>query len=122
MSDDSSLDGCLDPDVLQSLRELGGADDPEIFNELINLFLEDTPVRLRDLSSALEANDATALGQAAHALKSSSANLGATQLSGLFSQIEQAGYQGDLNTAAPLVEQSQSEYGRVEAALKAELS
>jgi signal transduction histidine kinase/DNA-binding response OmpR family regulator/HPt (histidine-containing phosphotransfer) domain-containing protein len=114
-------DPVLDPSVISSLRELGGDDDPGLFSELVGMFLSDTPERLRALSEALDHNDPGALERAAHALKSSSANLGALGLSVLFRDIEAAGRAKDLSKAAPLVARTQPEFQRVEAALRSEL-
>jgi signal transduction histidine kinase/DNA-binding response OmpR family regulator/HPt (histidine-containing phosphotransfer) domain-containing protein len=111
----------LDQGVIASLRELGGDDDPGLFIELVNLFLSDTPERLRALGEAMEHRDPTALERAAHALKSSSANLGALELSALFRDIEAAGREKDLSRAAKLVARTQPEYQRVEAALRSEV-
>jgi two-component system, sensor histidine kinase and response regulator len=111
----------LDPSVIASLRELGGDDDPGLFVELVNMFLEDTPERMRSLSAAMEKRDPRALEHAAHALKSSAANLGALGLSGLFRDIEAAGREQDLSRAAPLVERTRPEFAKVEAALRSEM-
>jgi HPt (histidine-containing phosphotransfer) domain-containing protein len=115
-------DPVLDPSVISSLRELGGDDDPGLFSELVGMFLSDTPERLRALTEALDHNDPGALERAAHALKSSSANLGALGLSVLFRDIEAAGRAKDLSKAAPLVARTQPEFQRVEAALRSELN
>jgi CheY-like chemotaxis protein len=112
----------LDQGVIASLRELGGPDDPGLFVELVNLFLSDTPERMRTLSEAFERRDPSALEHAAHALKSSSANLGALGLSGLFRDIEAAGREKDLERARPLVERTRPEFERVQAALRSELN
>lgn len=111
----------LDKNVITSLRELGGEDDPGLFMELVNMFLSDTPERMRVLNEAMDQHDALALERAAHALKSSSANLGAVNLSGLFRDIEAAGREKDLLRAAPLVALARPEFERVEAALRSEM-
>ncbi len=111
----------LDQKVIASLRELGGDDDPGLFGELVQLFLDDTPERIRALNQALAQGDHASLEQAAHALKSSAANLGALGLSSLFRDIEAAGRARDLERAASLVARSGEEYERVEAALRSEL-
>jgi CheY-like chemotaxis protein/HPt (histidine-containing phosphotransfer) domain-containing protein len=115
-----SDDRVLDPSVIAALRELGGADDPGLFVELVHMFLEDTPERLKSLGEALAKNDPTGLERAAHALKSSSANLGALGLSGLFKDIEAAGREKDLARAASLVARTEPEFQRVESALRSE--
>jgi CheY-like chemotaxis protein len=117
----TEIHSVLDHGVIASLRELGGEDDPGLFIELVNLFLSDTPERLQALSEAMERRDPTALERAAHALKSSSANLGALELSALFRDIEAAGRDKDLSRAAPLVARTRPEFARVEAALRSEV-
>ncbi len=121
MNADGSGD-VLDPEVIASLRELGGDDDPDMFAELVELFLSDTPERIQALEAALESSDAHAIEAAAHALKSSCGNLGALGLSELFRKIEQCGKQADLESVSSLVGKSQDEFKRVEEALRAELS
>jgi len=116
-----SHDHVLDPGVIASLRDLGGEDDPELFAELVGLFLDDTPKRLEALCSALEQQDPVAVEQAAHALKSSAANLGAFALSDLLRQIECAGKDGDLTMATPLVERTDHGFGLVQKVLQEEL-
>ena len=118
MSDSQPI---LDKGVIASLRELGGDDDPGLFIELVNMFLSDTPERMRALSEAMEKRDPTALERAAHALKSSSANLGALGLSGLFRDIEAAGRSKDLSRAEPLVARTRPEFAKVEKALREEM-
>jgi HPt (histidine-containing phosphotransfer) domain-containing protein len=115
-------DPILDREVLATLKELGGEDDPGLFIELVNLFLEDTPERIRLLNEALDQGDPLALERAAHALKSSAANLGAMSLSTLFRDLETAGRQKDLGKANGLVTQAGSEYRRVEEALRQEIA
>jgi HPt (histidine-containing phosphotransfer) domain-containing protein len=112
----------LDREVLTSLKELGGDDDPGLFLELVNLFLEDTPERLRVLGEALDNGDPTALERAAHALKSSAANLGALSLSGLFRDLETAGREKNLELASSLISRARPEWARVEQALRSEIS
>jgi len=111
----------LDHTVIQSLRELGGDDDPGLFIELVHLFLSDTPERMKQLEEALEKNDPTALEHAAHGLKSSAANLGAVMLSDLFKRIELAGKHNHLDEASSLVEESRRSYEDAERALRDEI-
>jgi two-component system sensor histidine kinase/response regulator len=118
----TEIHSVLDQGVIASLRELGGEDDPGLFIELVNLFLSDTPERLQALSEAMDRRDPSALERAAHALKSSSANLGALELSALFRDIEAAGRDKDLSRAAPLVARTRPEFARVEAALRSEMA
>ncbi|MBI4926914.1 MAG: response regulator, partial [Anaerolineae bacterium] len=60
-----------------------------IFSGIISIYLNDATSLLHDLDVAVKEKDWKRLHQAAHTLKSSSANFGATQLAGQLAQIEQ---------------------------------
>jgi signal transduction histidine kinase/DNA-binding response OmpR family regulator/HPt (histidine-containing phosphotransfer) domain-containing protein len=62
--------------------------------EVIELFVADIPQRLRDLDSALAAQDAAALARAAHALKGAAGNVGALSVSDRCAILETQAKQG----------------------------
>lgn len=103
----------LDQSVIASLRELGGDDGGALLRELIGLFLADSPPRLNEIESAMTAGDAKGVEKAAHALKSSCANLGATRMAELCRQLEQSGRSGALDSARETVLTSKAEFERV---------
>ena len=70
------------------------------------------------LAGHLAVADPEGVAAAAHALKSSCAQLGALDLSELFKQLERLGREGDLADAPGLARQASEEYVRVEAALR----
>jgi signal transduction histidine kinase/CheY-like chemotaxis protein len=74
----------IDKDVLNELRSVLGAD----VDKLIDLFLDDTPMLLARMEAAALMPDYEELREAAHSLKSSSANLGATALSTAAKRVE----------------------------------
>jgi HPt (histidine-containing phosphotransfer) domain-containing protein len=78
----------LDHAVLASLRELGGPDEPGLLLELVELFLDDSRVRLEEMRVALEQGDLARVASAAHTVKSAAASVGARLLSILCTQIE----------------------------------
>ncbi len=80
----------LDAETFGVLEELAGDDDPDLIAELIGLFLEDSMERMGQIKAAAESQDATTIGSAAHALKSSSANIGARSFSRVCSEMETA--------------------------------
>ncbi|RKY19150.1 MAG: hypothetical protein DRQ55_11445 [Planctomycetota bacterium] len=110
----------IDAAVLDELRQFQDVDGPDILCELIGIFLDDTPPRLESLYTAVDAGDAAGIEQAAHALKSSCAQLGALTLSELCRQLELLSKSGDLQGADLLAEQARLEYTCVDTALKAE--
>lgn len=109
----------LDLNVVQSLRELGGDDDPGLFDEVVELFLADANVNVAKLADAFAAGDANALQRIAHSLKSSAANVGAMHLSKLCFELEKLGRAGTCEGAGPLVEQLRTHFLDVSAALAA---
>jgi HPt (histidine-containing phosphotransfer) domain-containing protein len=116
---DSNHDSVLDPAVLESLRSLGGDDDPGLFLEVIELYLDDSATHVRNLRSALEANDLRLLERTAHTLKSSSANVGALGFSKLCFEIEQKVRTAQLETAPSLVAAAEAQFRVVQEALRA---
>ena len=95
-------DPVLDTDVIASLRELGGGHD-DLLIELIDLFLVDVEQRSSAMLAASDAGDLPALAEAAHALKSGSANLGALALSAECARLEASARGGDAETSATLL-------------------
>jgi HPt (histidine-containing phosphotransfer) domain-containing protein len=79
--------GIIDPIVIQGLRDLGGEDEPGLLAELIDIFLEDAPQRMKDITEGLAGGDFGRVERGAHTLKSSSANIGALDLSDVCRQI-----------------------------------
>jgi HPt (histidine-containing phosphotransfer) domain-containing protein len=83
----SAGSGVIDGRVIQSLRDLGGEDEPELLSELIEIFLDDAPMRMEDITLGLASGDLARVERGAHTLKSSSANIGALGLSDLCRRI-----------------------------------
>jgi HPt (histidine-containing phosphotransfer) domain-containing protein len=88
---------------------------------VIDLYLSSTPGVIDDLQRAAEDDDAEALRKAAHSLKSSSANLGATELADACRALETAARMGEIFGAREEVAAIALEYRCVEKALQDEL-
>ena len=108
----------LNPEAIETLRSLS-PDDTGFLKELIDIYLLDTPERLTEIVTALAAQDAAAAMRAAHSIKGSSSNFGATTLADLAQQIEFQGKTGNLNETAATLVALHREYDRVAAALTA---
>ncbi|MEQ1517132.1 MAG: response regulator [Usitatibacteraceae bacterium] len=111
----------IDRQALLQLRELENAEDPNLLNRVLQLYLDESPNLIEKLKQSVARNDAKEIELTAHALKSSSANVGATALSGLCSEIHTAARSADLERAAQVFSQIEVGYGQVQAALKAEI-
>jgi HPt (histidine-containing phosphotransfer) domain-containing protein len=112
----------LDHSVLLGLRELQVEGEPDILDELIELFLTDAPPQLAALREAVEAGDARYVERIAHTLKGSSANMGAKRMEPICAELEEMGRSGDLGTAPLQISRLEGEYGRVRTVFQEELS
>ena len=108
----------LDPSYLDRLRQLQEITGRSVVGEVVDGFLSEAPRRLSRLREALAAGDGEALAFAAHALKGSSAQLGALRLASLSHALELEGRQGTLEEAAGMVDEIECELARVTPALK----
>jgi len=108
--------------LLQSFREMvGGENALEIVAEMIDCYLEDAPKLMQAIATAIAQADAIALRRAAHNLKSSSATLGATNLSNLCQELEVISRRGDTESVRDKLPQLEAEFARVKGALQLEL-
>ena len=106
----------IDKVTFSALQETAGA---EFVIELVDTFLAEAPVMLKDLSDALAAKDADKFRRAAHSLKSNSNTFGAHSLGAMSRELELGGMgRVDAAHGAPL-DALALEYGRVAAELKA---
>ena len=83
-------------EILQELDEPGST---ELVTHLVRSFLKSADLHLACIAEALDQNDAKLVGQTAHSLKSSAANLGAETLAGLYRELEKCGREGRLEEA-----------------------
>jgi histidine phosphotransfer protein HptB len=88
----------VDEQVLEELRASVG-DDTSFVRDLIEAYLTDSAEQVVAIEAALAADDADALVRPAHTLKSSSATVGAVELSALARTLEKAGRSGTLGDA-----------------------
>jgi two-component system, sensor histidine kinase and response regulator len=123
-SSDTSADpnGSVDYSVLKGLRELQEEGEPDILEELVELFLEDAPSQLKTLREATEKDDAQSVERTAHTLKGSCGNMGAVRMEALCSELEGICHSGNLVAAPARISRLEEEFGRVRAAFEQELS
>ncbi len=110
----------FDPAVIQDLKEFMGPTANEFIAEIIDSYLGHTPSLLHALQMAIATGDAEQLHQASHALKSSSAMLGAIALADISQTLEAIGAAGKISPATELVPQAIALYDQVAIALQAE--
>ncbi len=98
----------VDSRVIDRLRRLGGK---ELLSEMIDLFTSHAELAIRDASSAWAQHNLDAIRRAAHSLKSSAGNLGATEVRILADEIEQLAEHG-ANDFQPLLSDLEKAYIR----------
>ena len=103
----------IDLSVLESLCEMAGEEASLLLEEMIASYLEDTQIRLQAIAKAIEQADAETIHQAAHSMKSSSANLGADNLARLCEELEQLGRNKTIERTQDLLSNAESEYQQV---------
>lgn len=78
----------IDKNTFSELQEAAGA---EFVTELVDTFLEEAPVMLAELRSAMEAQQVDKFRRAAHSLKSNCHTFGATRLAAMARDLETNG-------------------------------
>ncbi len=109
LKQDSPIDACIIDEIRSVERE--GAEG--LLNKVIHLYLTGSPDLLASLRGSIKTADPETLTKAAHALKSSSANLGATALVSLCKILEEMGRSGSLGDAVRMMVEIDAEYERV---------
>ncbi len=107
------MTGPIDTEVLEELRAVLGDE----VRHLIQVFLDDAPNLIAKLETAATRPDYPLLYEAAHSLKSSSANLGAMHLSAAAKKIELAARSESLDRPAVAVALLAGEFERARDAL-----
>jgi len=99
----------LDHAALTALKEA----TEEMFDEIIKVYLEDTPKRLSSLLNALEENNIKAMQEESHCLKGSSGNIGALKLSKICAEIERQSKAGSITNQKEYVQHAFSEFDQI---------
>jgi two-component system, sensor histidine kinase and response regulator len=108
----------IDPAAIDTLRELDEPGAPSLVTQLVQSFLGSAETQLERIATALAAGDARAVGQVAHAQKSSAAYLGALALAGCYRELEKCGREGRLGDAGAHLAQARRELQRALAELR----
>ncbi|MDF1585500.1 response regulator [Marinimicrococcus flavescens] len=111
----------LDRRTLDTLRELRRPGQPSVLGRAIHLYFGSTPGLVERLAQGAASGDAQAMVEATHALKSSSANLGALELAARCKTVEAMARAGRIDEAAAAASGIAAFYERVRLALEEEL-
>jgi signal transduction histidine kinase/DNA-binding response OmpR family regulator/HPt (histidine-containing phosphotransfer) domain-containing protein len=106
----------VDPKVIEGMLVLGGG-GRDLLMKMIRIYLGDAPQRLAAIRDGMARADAVAVASAAHGLKSSSANLGASALAELCQRLERHCRGGTTAAADGMVAMIEEEFTHVAANL-----
>jgi HPt (histidine-containing phosphotransfer) domain-containing protein len=98
----------------QQLKQLAG-EDAAFETELLAIFLSDAHCSLEALEQAIADGDLTSVEAIAHALRGSSANVGASGLASAARALEQSARNGQLSQAQALCQRIQSYCYKIQA-------
>ena len=110
----------LDRQVLAQLRDLQSADDPDLLGRVLNLYLMESPKLLAKMRRACLDYSAIEIERSSHSLKSSSGNIGATELTRLCAEINAAARASHISQARGILPKLEVEFALVLTALRSE--
>jgi signal transduction histidine kinase/HPt (histidine-containing phosphotransfer) domain-containing protein len=86
----------LEIDAIDQIRALGGTEAEQLVDKVVRLYCESVPPMLTSMQQAARKGDCVALTRAAHALKTSSHNVGAMRLAQVCRDLENAARAGSI--------------------------
>ena len=106
-------------EAIEDLRELVDQDTPNFLNDLLHSFIADAQHQLTEMKAALQQDDLNTTMQVAHALKSTSGNVGAFHLAHCCEKIETQARDKTLLGVVELHTQAVEEFANVHKAIRA---
>lgn len=114
-------DVLLNLETISMLRQLGGATELPVLEELVVIFMRNAPLQLEQLAAAVKMRDYKSLKEVVHALKGACMNVGAARMSSVCIAIEQAAQAQAIDVVARYLETLNRVYSETVAAMKKHL-
>ena len=108
--------GILDQGAVAALMELVG-NDPEVFTELAQSFLDEGPEVISDMKVAAESGALDKVRRGAHSIKANATDFGALDLAALCRQVENDLRDGEIIDAVAATAEIDIEFAKVSKAL-----
>jgi HPt (histidine-containing phosphotransfer) domain-containing protein len=108
----------LDMSVVEELMSFSDEGDPELLLDLIRMFLEDGPEKVRAVQEGMQQGDLEKVERAAHSLKGSSGNLGARLLQETCEQLQLASRQHQVELTRRLTPELATNFAQAAEALR----
>ena len=94
-------------------------EDDSFLRDLVQVYLDDSPQRIAEIELSLAEGDAERLTRAAHSLKGSCSNFGASRLRAISERVEKLGRQGALGDVPAQLPELKAAFAEVKADLEA---
>jgi HPt (histidine-containing phosphotransfer) domain-containing protein len=108
----------LDHEAIENLRALSPDDGDVFLKEILTIFIEDTPARITDLHNSRASVDIPSFVRAAHSIKGSASNVGASELRSIAEHLEHQARTSGLAKVEVDVAELEAAFVRVHAELK----
>lgn len=108
----------IDDSVFEDIEAMSGSQAESLIRNIIDLYLQKSPALLDDINNGAQQGDSEKLFKAAHALKSSSANVGAMEVTAIAKELEKMAREGMLEQAKQEIEHLLESYRQAEHCLK----
>lgn len=108
----------INMDVVEELLSLSEDGDPELLVDLIQMYFEDAPHKLREINQGLADQDWDRVERAAHSLKGSAGNLGAVFVQQDCEALQLASRNQELDSMVEGVSKLQQHFKDAESALQ----
>ena len=112
----------LDVEFIETLKQLGGEEEPDFLPNLVKQFITDGAGHVDTIRGAIASGDAGVLERTAHTLKSGCNAVGALRMAELCQELQALGRAGSVDGAGVSVERLGGEFDRVRQALDLEVS
>ncbi len=116
----SQAAAALNEQALNQIRSLGQSAGPDLMKRVVALYITHSRTLIDSLRESIGRADAAGVLQAAHSLKSSSANVAALGLAELCASMERAAKAGRMPSCSRLLDDLVAEHARVLRALQAQ--
>lgn len=111
----------IDETVFHDISAMSGEQYQGLITNIIELYLQRSPSLIDEIQQSFHAGNAETLFKAAHALKSSSANIGAVRVSEVAHEIEKLGRENKVEHAHSHIEKLMENYEQAQLMLKGQL-
>jgi CheY-like chemotaxis protein/HPt (histidine-containing phosphotransfer) domain-containing protein len=111
----------IDPKALDQIRQLDQDGSAGILERVLQIYLDESSDLFSKIRDAINKNDAQGLRAAAHSLKSSSAQVGAMELSEFCKEMESIGRRESVSGAEEILTRTELKFEEARSALSREL-